>query len=130
MTTGPGRCHLCGAPAVPEASSVGSRRCAACEPIREHVVSMQTGAGGSSLALCQCGWRSEVRGQKRYLVQDTKVRLHWRDAIRRTRDAFDGEFGSGAAARELEGFAMLVTFALNGLMALVVIADAMSGGLS
>ena len=76
-------CHVCGSPEIdPAASDHGSARCAACAPARDHVVSMQTGPDGSSLAVCPCGWSSEIAGPGRYRAQEAKVKQHWRDVIR------------------------------------------------
>ena len=85
------RCHLCGSAEVEADSPIGSPTCAECRPIRDHVVSMQTGPSGASLAVCACGWCSLVAGAKRHMVQDAKVRMHWRDVIRRARAAVMGE---------------------------------------
>lgn len=82
---GADKCFLCGATEVSPEAHYGSPVCDDCLPIREHVVSMQTGDGGSSLAVCRCGWRSEIQGGGRYIVQDTKVRLHWRGVIARAK---------------------------------------------
>jgi hypothetical protein len=76
------RCHVCGSPATAAASDFGSSRCDDCAEARNHVVSMRAGKGGTSLAICQCGWRSEVPRRNAYMIQDVKVRMHWRSAIR------------------------------------------------
>lgn len=76
-------CHLCGSAEISTKSRMGSLICDDCLPIQDHVVSMQTGPSGASLAVCPCGWASLVAGAKRHVVQDAKVRLHWRDVIRR-----------------------------------------------
>jgi len=82
------RCHICGAPSTVAASDHGSPRCDDCAPAREHVVSMQIADDGDSLAVCPCGWRSKIRrGKGAYLIQDAKVRLHWRAVIRAVREA-------------------------------------------
>jgi len=120
------RCHLCGG--EPEADSPrGSPTCSDCRPIREHVVSMSN-APGTSIARCRCGWRSEVAWSHRATVQDAKVRLHWRDVIRRKRAEFDAEFGEGAVARELDAAIAGVSafiFLSGGAIGLLLLADAM-----
>lgn len=78
-----GGCFLCGAAEVSPQSHVGSPVCGACLPIQDHVVSMQRASRGGSLAVCKCGWQSTVDGSNQYLIQDVKVRLHWRAAIAR-----------------------------------------------
>ena len=80
------RCHVCGAPAIAEASDIGSARCGDCAEVRNHVVSMRTGPGGSAVAVCTCGWRSESHGSQRMTLRETKVRLHWRTMIRAVRE--------------------------------------------
>ena len=107
-------CHLCGSTEIRADSPKGSPTCADCWPITDHVVSMQTGADGSSRAVCECGWRSEVTGAKRHMLQQVKIRMHWRDVIRRAIAAYDAEFGDGSAKRELTiGAGVLVLVAVN-----------------
>lgn len=82
------RCHVCGSAEISaKASSIGSPRCAGCAEAGNHVVSMRNGAGGRSLALCQCGWRSEVPRTNAYAIQDVKVKMHWRHMIRLAAEA-------------------------------------------
>lgn len=75
-------CYVCGSPDIAAAADLRNPTCEGCKPARDHTVSMQTGAGGSSLAVCQCGWRSEVSGKGRSVAQDAKVKGHWRAMIR------------------------------------------------
>jgi hypothetical protein len=82
-----GCCYVCGSPEIADGGAPGSPTCAGCKVARDHVVSMQTGAGGGSLAVCQCGWRSEVSRHNAYMIQDVKVRLHWRYMIRLAAEA-------------------------------------------
>jgi len=118
------RCHLCGG--EPEADSPrGSPTCAECRPIREHVVAMSN-TEQTSIAKCRCGWRSEVAWEHRATVQEAKVRLHWRDVIRRKRAEYDAEFGAGAAAAELDAAIAGVSafvFLSGGAIGLLLLAD-------
>jgi hypothetical protein len=117
-------CFLCGENEVSPLSHRGSPVCEGCLPIKDHVVSMQTASGGGSLAVCQCGWRSTVRGDHRYVLQDTKVRLHWREAIRRAMADFDALHGRGAAVRDFAlGLLACTVLTLN-----VVAIAALTGG--
>lgn len=67
---------------------------------------MQTAPGGGSLAVCPCGWRSEVAGAARYVVQDAKVRMHWRDVIRRKLSEIEAEFGDGTVLADIKAGAV------------------------
>src|SRR5690606_18415067 len=67
-------CYVCGSREIMPDCSPGAAACEACVPAREHVVSMQTGRDGASLAVCPCGWTSEVKGKGRHIIQDAKVR--------------------------------------------------------
>jgi len=87
-------CHVCGSAEISAMSRRGSLICEDCLPAQDHVVSMQTSPCGGSLAVCQCGWRSTVTGRHRYVLQDVKVRMHWRAMI-----------GLAIQAREIEGAA-------------------------
>lgn len=80
------RCFLCGSNAVSAESHFGSPLCEGCLPVKGHVVHMSN-PRGHSLAECDCGWRSEVAWKLQGTVQQTKIRMHWRDVIRRHRDA-------------------------------------------
>lgn len=87
--------------------------CEGCLPAGGHVVHMSNPRGGS-LAECDCGWRSQVDGPRPYLVQEVKVRLHWRDVIRRAIEDFDALHGEGAARRELAvGLIAIVALLVN-----------------
>lgn len=87
------RCHVCGSPDIDaDASSIGSSRCAECTPARDHVVSMQggplvPGPEGESRAICPCGWRSVVPWGGHHLIQEARVRMHWRTMIRAANEA-------------------------------------------
>lgn len=70
------KCYVCGSIEIANDAPPGGALCEDCEPVREHVVSMQTGAGGTRVAVCRCGWRDEFAcgdhdGRKR------AVKLHW-----------------------------------------------------
>lgn len=118
------RCHLCGSAEVRPDSPSGSPTCADCWPITEHVVSMQTGHEGASIAVCPCGWRAEAKGDRRSIVREAKVRLHWRDVIRRKRVEFDAAFGPGAAASELKAGAIAIVLLGVNLVGWLVVAGA------
>jgi len=75
------KCYICGSSEIAPSGSPGSTTCAACAPVRQHVVAMQTGAGGSSLAICPCGWSSEIPWKGHHAAQDVAVRQHWRAVI-------------------------------------------------
>ncbi|MGE0773546.1 MAG: hypothetical protein AB7L36_00685 [Sphingomonadaceae bacterium] len=77
------RCYVCGAQETLVEAAPHNFLCGECLPVARHVVSMQTGTGGSSVAVCPCGWRSEVNGKGRYKIQQVKVLLHWNDVINR-----------------------------------------------
>lgn len=76
-------CHFCGSAELAADCPMGSPTCEDCRPIREHIVSMQRGAGGEAVAICQCGWRyqSQFDGQTGSVFRDVAVRLHWRAMI-------------------------------------------------
>ena len=78
-----GRCYVCGTHEGLAEVAPHNDLCAECLPAARHVVSMQTGDGGSSVAVCPCGWRSEVKGKGRSQIQQVKVLLHWNDVINR-----------------------------------------------
>lgn len=122
---GADKCFLCGAAEVSPEAHYGSPVCDGCLPIKDHVVSMRTGQAGASLAVCPCGWRSEVKGPKRHTIQDTKVRLHWRDVIRRKMaelDALDRD--PGGAARDLKVGAVAIALLGVNLIGWLVAAGA------
>lgn len=100
-----GSCHLCGVPEVSPCSRPGSPLCWECLPTQEHMVSMQAAPDGGSLAVCQCGWRSQAGGQRRFIVQDARVQMHWRAVIRRTLADYEAIHGKG----ELAGVAASLT---------------------
>lgn len=61
---------------------MGSPTCEDCRPIRDHVVSMQNDEGGRPLAVCQCGWRYQVKSASGgYVFREVAVRRHWREMI-------------------------------------------------
>ena len=76
-------CHFCGSTPVLADSPMGSPTCEDCRPIRDHVVSMQRGAGGEAVAICQCDWRyhSQFGGLTGSIFRDVAVRSHWRAMI-------------------------------------------------
>lgn len=76
-------CHICGAAPVSPESHHGSPLCAGCLPAREHAVSMRGpgGTDGMSLALCQCGWESQMPWGGHHEQQRTAIVGHWQDAI-------------------------------------------------
>lgn len=81
-------CHFCGYAPVLADSPIGGATCADCRPIRDHVVSMQTGEGGRPLAVCQCGWRYQVKSASGvWVFRDVAVRRHWREMILRAAKA-------------------------------------------
>lgn len=76
-------CYVCGSPEIAPDADLRSPTCTECRPARNHVVSMQTGAGGAPLAVCPCGWRYQSRfgGRMGSIFRDVAVRTHWRAAI-------------------------------------------------
>lgn len=86
---------------------------------------MRTGQAGASLAVCPCGWNSEVKGPHRYTIQDTKVRLHWRDVIRRKMAELDAlERDPGGAARDLKAGAIAIGLLAVNLIGWLTVAGA------
>ena len=113
------RCYVCGSAEKLVEFHPHIWLCAGCLPAGDHVVHMST-PGGKSLAECDCGWRSEVPFASRGIVQEAKVRLHWRDAIRRAVSDFDAIHGPGAARAEmLVGFVAVLGLIVNGTALLV-----------
>lgn len=121
------RCHLCGSAEIRADSPMGSPTCDECWPITDHVVSMRTGPGGSALAVCPCGWRAETMGQGRNHLIQVKVRLHWREVIRRKAAEFDAVFGAGSAADEAVNFTCLAIFLVNAVAGVLLFVDQISG---
>ena len=129
------KCYVCGSRDLPADVDLRSPTCAACAPARDHVVSMQTAPDGGSLAACPCGWRSTVAGKARYVIQDVKVRLHWREVIRRSQtlrsiaalvDDHSAAFGGSRAALVRDGMLGIASIAVIFLN--VVAIAAMAGG--
>jgi|GEM_PF-1304062 len=116
-------CYVCGSPELASDADLRSPTCASCLPARDHVVSMQTAPDGGALAVCQCGWESNSRGERRMMVSDVKVRMHWRDVIRRVAAEYDHCFGVGSARRELVFFASM----LPAIFCLIALGAAMVG---
>ena len=84
------RCFICGSGERLTGAHPHNFLCADYLPAAEHVVSMSN-PDGASLAQCKgCGWRSVVPWESRP-IQDIRVRLHWRDVIRRARLAAELE---------------------------------------
>lgn len=84
---GSARCYACGAAEIAADADIRSPTCEACKPVRDHVVSNQTGKLGGALAVCECGWWAEVLGPGRYRVRDDEVKLHWAEVVRQARAA-------------------------------------------
>lgn len=81
------KCYVCGSTGLPADADLRSPTCLDCKPARDHVVSMQTAPGGGSPAVCPCGWSSTVTGRQVSMIQDAKVRMHWRAMIAIAADA-------------------------------------------
>lgn len=70
-------CYVCGSSDLAPDSDLRNPLCAVDLGAREHIASMQRDPGtGGSLAVCPCGWRSQVRWSER-ADQDQLVREHW-----------------------------------------------------
>jgi len=113
------RCFVCGSADQLTEVAHNNWLCADCLPVDGHVVAMSN-RDGKSVAECRCGWRSETAFANRATVQEAKVRLHWRDVIRR----FDAEFGDGSAARELKAGAIAIGLLCVNLLGWLVVAGA------
>jgi hypothetical protein len=74
-------CYVCRSPELAADADPRSPTCETCKPARQHIVSMQTGEGGSAVAACPCGWRVELTGEYRRTLRDAAVRQHWREII-------------------------------------------------
>lgn len=81
-------CYVCSSPDIAADADPRSPTCERCKPARGHVVSNRTGAGGSLLAVCPCGWQFEVSPRPgAYNTRDLMVRMHWRAMIHAARRA-------------------------------------------
>ena len=118
------RCFLCSSPEVSPEAHYGSPVCDGCLPIKDHVVAMSNDAG-KSIAVCRCGWRSETAWRHRGTVQAAKVRLHWREVIRRKAAELDAiDRNPGGAARDLRTGAIVIALLAFNLVGWLVVAGA------